>query len=169
MSMARFSNLPEDRGFLLLQDMDSEQTSGSTPDPGYVDDVYPGFERDSEPESSPCGTTVSMSGGASPGRMPMSGGACPSRLLMSGGNSPRYSANEGAKISADSSHSSSPAPSIRAVGRVKVDASEVEASAQKKLGQRQLDRADVLEMVLKLWETQVEVQGARPFQASLGT
>ena len=44
-SMARFSALPEGRQQQILQAMDSEATSEETPDPGYVDDVYPRYER----------------------------------------------------------------------------------------------------------------------------
>ena len=165
--MSRFASRPEERQQQILQDMDSEATSDSTPDPGYVDDVAPGFEEFFDSTSSNDQFGRPDSGGGNSSHMPNSGGASPSNMPISGGGGQRYSENEGAWISVDSSHSSSSAPSIRAVGRVKSDASGVEVLAQQKIGQHKLDRADVLEVVLKLRETQVEVQGARPFQTSL--
>ena len=144
-SVSRFASLPEERQRQILQDMDSEATSDSTSDPGYVDDVAPGFEEFLDSTSSDDqfgrpdsrgGSSSHMpnSGGASPSNMPNSGGAIPSYMPISGGGGQRYSENEGAWISVDSSHNSSSAPSIRAVGRVKSDASGVEVLAQQKLG-----------------------------------
>ena len=163
--MSRFASLPEERQQQILQDMDSEATSGSTPDPGYVDDVAPGFEELLDSVSSDDQSGTPDSGGGSSNYQPNSGGGNLSHLPISGGGSPRCSEFEGTFISVDSSHSS--VPSVRAIGRVKSDASGIEVLAQEKLGQHKLDRADVLEVVLKLWGTQVKAQGTRPFQTSL--
>ena len=42
--MSRFAALPEGHQQQILQNMDSEATSVPTPDPGYLDDMYPAFE-----------------------------------------------------------------------------------------------------------------------------
>ena len=74
-STARFASLPEGQQQQITQGLDSEATSDSTPDPGSVDDMYPGFERAvSEGSGSESGSPVFHSEGETSNSMPNSGG-----------------------------------------------------------------------------------------------
>ena len=74
-SMSRFASMPEERQRQLLQGMDSDAASDSTPDPGYLDDLYPGLEDiPSDNSGGEPSSTMSNSGGEPLSTAPNVGG-----------------------------------------------------------------------------------------------
>ena len=86
-SMARFASLPEGQQQQIMQGLDSEETSDSTPDPGYVDDMYPGFEHAvSEGSGSQSVSPVFHFEGETSNPILNSGGGPSNSMLDSGGD-----------------------------------------------------------------------------------
>ena len=154
-SMARFASLSEEHQNHILQNLDSEATSESTPDPGYIDDMYPGFEE----------VLSSNSGGASLDPMSNSGGASLDPMPNSGGV-PLDSFTNPVEDPEVWEINSSPPLSIRAVGSVVAEGLSVEQFAEQKVRLKQLERSDVLEVIRMLWKTQQRLDAARPFQVT---
>ena len=162
-SMARFAVLPEQVQVRMLQGMDSEQTSVSTPDPGYVDDVYPSFEAEVDSDSSSSRRSGPESGGGC-GHMPHPGGDSRSHLPHSGGDGP-FSLRSVEGNLTSSSDPSTPMARISAVGKVDMAISAVEELANLKLSNHLLSRDDVLEVIELLWQTTQKIEDVRPFQS----
>ena len=153
-SLAWFTALPEKRQQQILRDMDSEQTSlYSTPDPDYVDDLYPGFEGVSSCSESR-GFQISLpDSGGDPFNLPNSGGDLLANIPNSGGEGEFWEV------------SSSGPPSVRAVGKVVLGEPNVEALAYEKLQGNKFDRSAVLEVVRRLWDEGTSNVSPRPFQS----
>ena len=173
-SMARFAGLPEQVQARLLQGMDSDQTSVSTPDPGYVDDVYPGFEGEVDsgssssleggPESGGGCSPMPHPGGDRHSNMPQSGGDRRSHMPHSGGDSSfSLPSLEGSLTS--SSSPSTPMARVSAIGKVDMATSAVEELANLKLSNHLLSRDDVLEVIELLWQNTQKIVDVRPFQS----
>ena len=154
-SMARFASLPEESQQQILRDLDSEATSEATPDPGYLDDMYPGFED----------SVSDRSGGEQSDPMPESGGELlrPRPNLGGDSQSSRFSLEEEEVVWDLDSQSP---PSIRVLGKVSLRELEVERLSAEKMQRGQLDQLSVLEVVRLLWNTPDSVNAFRPFQAS---